>query len=219
MNSINVVLTVIMFALFAVSGLLVKFPDKGDDLMVQLAKGQLFSEEGIYIGNIEALEGTIEQRISGGGGWKNLSVGDKIISGMEIRTLAESSADVKFDDGSIMHMDEITQLTFENRLYQINISLINGFIYNKVGFVTSRKYNVEVENYRIETLSSVFAVKKEFQADPELLVFEKNVDVFSGNEKNGNFKKGTKTYLRKELIEQVEVSKGDFVNNEVIWNR
>ena len=52
MNSINMVLTVIMFALFAVAGLLVKFPDKGDDLMVQLAKGQLFSEEGIYTGKV-----------------------------------------------------------------------------------------------------------------------------------------------------------------------
>ena len=66
MNSINVVLTVIMFALFAIAGLLVKFPDKGDDLMVQLAKGQLFSEEGVYAGNVELIEGTLEQRVPDG---------------------------------------------------------------------------------------------------------------------------------------------------------
>ncbi len=215
MNSINVVLTVIMFALFAVSGLLVRFPDKGDGFMVQLAKGQLFSEEGVYAGNIERIEGSIEQRIPGGG-WKNLSLGEKIISGMEIRTLADSKAKIKFDDGSVMYMDEITQLTFENKLYQINISLLNGLIYNKVGFLSSRKYNVEVENYRIETPSSVFCVEKGFQTDPELLVFEESTDIFLGEEKKGRLKKGRKIYLKSESIEETDISKIDFANKEVI---
>ncbi len=217
MNIINVVLTVIMFALFAISGLLVKFPDKGDDLVVQLAKGQLFSEEGIYTGNIESIEGVIEQRISGGGGWKSLSVGDKIISGMEIRTLADSKAVIKFDDGSVMSMDEVTQLIFENKLYQINISLINGFVYNKVNFVSSRKYSVGVKDYRAETLSSFFAVEKGFQKDPKLLVFEENVDVFLNDEKKGNFEKGKKIYLKSESIEQTEISRRDFARNEAVW--
>lgn len=219
MNSINVVLTVIMFALFAVSGLLVKFPDKGDDLMVQLAKGQLFSEEGVYTGTVESVKGTIEQRIPNGGGWKALAPGDKIVSGMEIRTLAESKAKIKFDENSVLHMDEVTQLVFENKLYQINISLINGFVYNEVCFANSRKYTVEIDGYRVETPIAEFAVAKDFQASPELLVFKESADIFMGEEKKRNLAKGKKVYFKNESLEEAEISKNDFIEKEIFENK
>lgn len=223
MNSINVVLTVIMFALFAVAGLLVKFPDKGDDLMVQLAKGQLFSEEGIYTGNVEFIEGTLEQRIPGGGGWKSITKGEKILSGMEIRTLADSKAVIVFDDKvSVLRMDEVTRVTFDNKLYQININLVNGFVYSKVGFATSRKYNIKTENYRIEATNANFAIRKDFQVEPELLIFKEGTDVFLTKddleERKGNFREGRKVFLRNEFIEEANITEDDYTKKEIIWN-
>lgn len=218
MNSINVVLTVIMFALFAVAGLLVKFPDKGDDLMVQLAKGQLFSEEGVYAGNVEFIEGTLEQRIPDGGGWKNVATGERIISGMELRTLADSRAIIKFDDGSELRMSEVSQIVFNNKLYQINIEMINGFVYHKVDFVASRKYNVNIGPYRVEAGDSNFAINKDFQKDPELFVFEDQVILFLGDERKNEFVKNRKVYLRDESVEETSISQEEMEGGEVIWN-
>lgn len=218
MNSINVVLTVIMFALFAVAGLLVKFPDKGDDLMVQLAKGQLFSEEGVYAGNVEFIEGTLEQRIPDGGGWKNVATGERIISGMELRTLADSRAIIKFDDGSELRMSEVSQIVFNNKLYQINIEMINGFVYHKVDFVASRKYNVNIGSYRIEASDSNFAVNKDFQKDPELFVFEDQVVLFLGDERKNEFTENRKVYLRDESVEETSISQEEMAGGEVAWN-
>lgn len=223
MNSINVVLTVIMFALFAVAGLLVKFPDKGDDLMVQLTKGQLFSEEGIYTGSVKFIEGSLEQRLSDGGGWKPLSMGTKISSDMEIRTLADSKAIITFDDNaSVLRMGEVTRVTFDNKLYQININLLNGFIYNKVGFTASRKYNIKTGNYRLEATNANFAVKKDFQTEPELFIFKDSVDVFLTKggleERKGNFRNERKFCLKNEFIEEVKISEADYARKEFVWN-
>ncbi len=218
MNSINVILTVIMFTLFAVAGLLVKFPDKGDDLMVQLAKGQLFSEEGIYAGNVENIEGTLEQRIPDGGGWKNVAVGERIISGMEIRTLADSKAIIKFDDGSILKMTEVSQIIFENKLYQINIEVINGFVYNEVVFFASRKYNVKTGDYKMESTEGIFTINKDFQEDPEVLILEGRIDLFLLEEKKNEFAKDRKLFLRSDSIEELDFSKNELQSEEMIWS-
>jgi len=207
-----------MFTLFAVAGLLVKFPDKGDDLMVQLAKGQLFSEEGIYAGNVENIEGTLEQRIPDGGGWKNVAVGERIISGMEIRTLADSKAIIKFDDGSILKMTEVSQIIFENKLYQINIEVINGFVYNEVVFFASRKYNVKTGDYKMESTEGIFTINKDFQEDPEVLILEGRIDLFLLEEKKNEFAKDRKLFLRSDSIEELDFSKNELQSEEMIWS-
>ncbi len=211
------VLTVIMFALFAVAGLLVKFPDKGDDLMVQLAKGQLFSEEGIYTGKVVFVEGDLEQRVPKGGGWKKLAQGEQFLPGMEIRTLADSKAIIEFDERTALLMSEVTQITFENKLYQIDVELVNGFIFNKIDLVASRKYNINVNDYRIEATNANFAVRKEFQGNPEVLVLREKIDLFIDKEKKNTFNKGRKVGLRVEEIEEMEISADDYAREEMIW--
>lgn len=219
MNSINVVLTVIMFALFAVAGLLVQFPEKGDDLMVQLSKGQLFTEEGRYFGEIRSIEGVLEQRAQEGTGWKAVLEGEKLFPGLEIRTLADSNAEIFFNDGSILRMSETTQISYENKLYQINIELKNGFIYNKASAAAvSRKYNIMTENYRLETSSATFAVDKPYQGDAEMYIFEGKIDTYTGEEKIATFVKDRRVFLKEGPMEDFVLSEDDFGRREVKWN-
>lgn len=169
-------------------------------------------------GQLEYREGEVEIK-RGDKGWVQLSKGNILNSGNEIRTLNESRAIVTFEDGSVLRLDENTSIKIQSTENKIEIVLSKGSIFNKVSKSETRKYSVQSGEYKIIALGTEFSVEKESESEVKVLVVESEVEI---QNKDGSVlekvETGKKVEINKKEINKKIITKEEKEEKFIAWN-
>lgn len=217
----GVLVTVFSLGLITFGILAVFNPGKIEDLASFLSKktGLFAVEEAGIRGQLEYAEGQVERRSSEEDGWRDVERNEVVKSGMEIRTIGNSRAVITFEDGSVVRLGKETSMKFLSEDALILVQFSKGEIYNRVATDMSREFALEVDNFRVVALGTAFDVKKEVNADAEVLVVESKVEVKGdGDVALGTISEGNKSKLGSSSVKEEKITQEDFNKEFLSWN-
>ncbi|MBU0661087.1 FecR family protein [Patescibacteria group bacterium] len=148
--------------------------------------------------------------------WVTVNLSDTVTEADELRTSAGARASMLFDDGSVLRLDEKTEVKIaEMNSQSIRIEMKDGGVYNRVSPDDVRVYAVEHEGVVATALGTAFYVEVEGE---ETLLHVVSHDVeLSYHDKKETISEGKKVSVKKESTDLVEKEIED--NAFVAWNK
>ncbi len=183
-------------------------------------------------------KGTVENKPPAQSYWNSIELNSKLKEGEKVRTKSDSGAEITFQDGNRIRLNENAQALIQtmridllNKKRQSNVSLEQGdaFAYLK-GSRTKKNFNVDIKGLNTNVKSNNFWVKKDKNStkianyDGEIEVSAKGKTVVIKKNQGLKVDKGRELKEPKALLAEAELTGPEnrklFFNEDVIlsWN-
>lgn len=124
---------------------------------------------------ISYLEGVAEKFT--GNAWVAVQNAEVIESGGKIRTLAGARVVLTSEDGSVVRLDENSEIFLESTPNLVRWNLTEGNIFSRVAKNDTRIYEVKSAEYTLTALGTAFNVSRKGSSPSQLMVLESQVGV------------------------------------------
>ncbi len=173
----------------------------------------------VFSAQADIPEGKVEILNPGTNNWEELENGKDVISGSQLRTLADTKLVLKFEDGSEARFRENSIFNFDLAQNEVDISIEEGEVYNDVVKDLNRKYSVSAGSYSFNALGTVFNVSKKKSEEAELVTLENEVEI--KNSKGDVIKKipsGKVAKVKSDKVSETDLTKSKLKEEFISWN-